>query len=152
MTVAEILRPEDVVLDLVSTTAEAAIAETAAVLKDDARVLDWNAFYVGLCGAATCLPITADFAICIPHVRTDHLSELVMSVGRAPAGILFPGCAVPVRYCFCIGVQHALAADYLRIVGMLERIVKIPQGEARLRAAETGTEFVEVLLALEAQL
>jgi PTS system nitrogen regulatory IIA component len=152
MTVAEILRAEDVVLDLVSTTAEAAIAETAAVLKDDARVLDWNAFYIGLCGAATCLPISDELAICIPHIRTDHLSALVMSVGRSAAGILFPGCAVPVRYCFCIGVQHALAADYLRIIGMLERIMKIPANEAELRNASTQEEFVDLLGNFEARL
>lgn len=151
-TIADLLRAEDVKLGLIATTHEAAIEEVATLLQHDERVLDWNVLAAGFRKAASCLPVTDDFAICLPHMRTDKVSALAMSVGRSAAGIAFPGCAPRVRYIFCIGVQHALAADYLRIIGLLARIVKNPASELRLRAAASGSEFVAELARLEAKL
>ena len=42
-----------------------------------------------------------------------------------------------------------MANDYLRIVGLLVRILKDPETEMRLRAAATGEEFVQRLTDLE---
>jgi mannitol/fructose-specific phosphotransferase system IIA component (Ntr-type) len=151
-TIADILRAEDVKLALAATTREAAIDEVAALLQHDERVLDWDAVVAGFHKAAPCLPVTDEFAICIPHTRTDHVTDMAMSVGRSDEGVIFPCCESRVRYIFCIAVQHALAADYLRIVGLLARIVKEAASEARLRAAANGTEFVAELARLEAKL
>ena len=151
-TIADLLRAEDVKLDLAATTHEAAIDEVTALLQHDERVLDWSALTAGFRKGATCLPVSDEFAICIPHARTDYVADMAMSAGRSAAGVIFPGCAPPVRYVFCIGVQHALAADYLRIVGLLARIVKSPESELRLRVASSGAEFVETLSRLEAKL
>ena len=151
-TIADILRPEHVALEVHGETPEAAIGEVAAPLRTDERVLDWDAVLAGFFKVAPCLPASPQFAICIPHTRTEQLTSLVMSVGRSAEGIAFPGCAVPVRYVFCIGVQIALAADYLRIVGLLARIVKNPVSEEQLRTAATGLEFVHALARLEAKL
>jgi len=152
ITIADILRPEHVALDVRAQTPEAAIAEVAAPLRTDERVLDWDAVLAGFFKVAPCLPASPEFAICIPHTRTNQVTSLVMTVGRSAQGIVFPGTAIPVRYVFCIGVQLALAADYLRIVGLLARIVKDPVSEERLRAATTGLEFVQALSRLEAKL
>jgi PTS system nitrogen regulatory IIA component len=152
ITIADILRPEHVALEVRAQTPEAVIAEVAAPLRTDERVLDWEAVLAGFFKVAPCLPASPQFAICIPHTRTNQVTSLVMSVGRSTPGIIFPASPVPVRYLFCIGVQLALAADYLRIVGLLARIVKDPVSEERLRAAATGLEFVQALSRLEAKL
>lgn len=152
MTIADILHPEDVLLDLTSTDSTEAIEEVAKLLKNDERVLDWTSLLAGFHKAAPCLPASKDFAICIPHTRTDSLTSLVMSVGRSAKGIRFPNTEPPVRYIFCIGVQHALAADYLRIVGLLARVLKDPASEQRLLSATTGLEFADTLARLEAKL
>jgi PTS system nitrogen regulatory IIA component len=152
ITIADILRPEHVILEIAAQTPQAAIAEVAAPLRTDERVLDWETVLGGFYKVAPCIPAAPAFAICIPHTRTEELTSLVMSVGRSTAGIVFPDVAVPVRYVFCIGVQLALAADYLRIVGLLARIVKDPASEQRLREAANGVEFVQALTRLEAKL
>ncbi len=152
ITIADILRPEHVILEVAATTFDGAIAEVAAPLRKDERVLNWDAVLAGFFKVAPCLPASPDFAICIPHVRTDELTSLAMSVGRSTRGIPFPASPVPVRYIFCIGVQLALAADYLRIVGLIARLVKDPSSEERLRKAPTGIEFVQALSRLEAKL
>ena len=72
-----------------------------------------------------------------------------MSVGLSRHGVSMEGCVRPVRYIFCIGVPKAMANDYLRIVGLLMRILKDQVTEERLRAAKTGAEFVDCLTELE---
>lgn len=150
--IADILRPDAVVLSLRAKTHTKAIEEVARVLKHDERVLDWKPLLKGFEQADPCLPVTAEFGICLPHARTEHVSSMVMSVGRSLAGIPFPGCTPPIRYLFCIGIQHSLAADYLRIIGLLARIIKVPESEECLRHAATGQEFIEHLARLEAKL
>jgi PTS system nitrogen regulatory IIA component len=152
ITISDILRPEHVVLDVRAVTPEAAITEVAAPLRTDDRVLDWDAVLAGLFKTAPCLPVSPEVAICIPHARTEEVTSLVMSVGRSTEGIVFPGMEMPVRYLFCIGVQTALAADYLRIVGLLARVLKDPSSEERLRGVMSGMDFVHELSRLEAKL
>jgi hypothetical protein len=45
-----------------------------------------------------------------------------------------------------------MTSDYLRIVGLLVRILKNPASEAYLRSASSGVEFVERLAELESKL
>ena len=68
------------------------------------------------------------------------------------AGVAFPEVELPVRYIFCIAVPRALAADYLRIVGLLARVFKDPAAERELRAAETSGDFIGLLSRREAKL
>jgi len=153
ITVATLLRPDHVALQTKSTDPKSAIDEVAAPLKNVPAVLDWNALLKGVQASAPCLPEPGGgFALCIPHTRGECVSQMVMSVGRSEAGIVFPNVELPVRYVFCIAVPRALAADYLRIVGLLARVFKDRAAETELRAAATGAEFVDLLSRREAKL
>jgi len=150
---ADTLKPECVNLDLESTTAREAIDATSSLLRGQLPVLDWDSLSAELHKSTPCLTEAGgSFAICLPHTRTDAVATMVMSVGISRKGIRFSGCDLPVRYLFCIGVPKAMANDYLRIVGLLVRILKDPATEARLRSAQTGGEFVDRLTALESKL
>lgn len=153
ITVADLLHHDHVRLQLAATQPKDAIMEVAALLKNDPEVLDWDALLKGVQASAPCLPEPdGGFALCIPHTRGECVSGMVMSVGCSQDGILFPGVELPVRYLFCIAVPRALAADYLRIVGLLARVFKDRQMETALREAKGGTEFVELLSRREARL
>jgi PTS system nitrogen regulatory IIA component len=153
ITVEDLLPPDHVSLHLKATTPAKTIEEVAALLKGVPEVLDWPALLKGVQVAAPCLAEPGGgFALCIPHTRGDCVSELVMAAGRSEQGVIFPGVEVPVRYVFCIGVPKALAADYLRIVGLLARVFKDPAAESELRAAATAADFVELLSRHEAKL
>lgn len=152
ITVADLLPAAHVVLDLAATTPRAAIDEVAALLKNETAVDDWEALLAGVRAVAPCLPEEAGgFALCIPHTRGECVSSMVMSVGRSAAGVKFPDVALPVRYLFCIAVPRALAADYLRIVGLLARVFKDPAAEGELREAATPEDFVALLARREAR-
>jgi PTS system nitrogen regulatory IIA component len=153
ITIGGLLHPDHVTLDVRATQSKAAIDEVAVLLKSDPAVLDWEALAVGIHDTAPCLIEPAGgFALCIPHTRGDCVNAIVMSAGRSEPGIAFPGVALPVRYLFCIAAPQALAADYLRIVGLLARVFKDRQTESALFAAATPAEFIELLSRREAKL
>jgi mannitol/fructose-specific phosphotransferase system IIA component (Ntr-type) len=153
ISIADTLRPERIRLTLAATDCDGAIRETAGPLQSAPAVLDWDALLAGLFRSAPCIAERdTDFGFCLPHARTDAVSTMVMSIGISPGGILFPDCQVPVRYIFCIGVPKALATDYLRIVGLLTRILRDPANEAMLRTATSPAELLDELSAMEAHL
>jgi mannitol/fructose-specific phosphotransferase system IIA component (Ntr-type) len=153
ITNADLLQPEHVTLQTRATDPKDAIKEVAALLKNTPAVLDWNALLKGVNASAPCLPEPGGgFALCIPHTRGECVSGMVMAMGRSETGITFPGVDLPVRYIFCIGVPRALAADYLRIVGLLARVFKDRDAEKELHAAKTGAEFIGILSKCEAKL
>jgi PTS system nitrogen regulatory IIA component len=153
ITVADLLRPDHIALHLRATDPKNAIEEVAGMLKSVPAVLDFQALLKGVHASSPCLPEPGgSFALCIPHTRGECVSEMVMSVGRSDAGIVFPNVELPVRYIFCIAVPRALAADYLRIVGLLARVFKDRAAEAELRGAANGAEFIDLLSRREAKL
>ena len=153
ITIGDLLHHDHILMGLKATEAKTAIDDVAALVKNNPFVLDWAALHKGVHASAPCLPEPAGgFALCIPHTRGECVSGMVMSVGRSEEGIQFAGVDLPVRYIFCIAVPRALAADYLRIVGLLARVFKDPKTEGELRAAQTSGEFVELLTRREAKL
>jgi len=153
ISIADTLEPDRVRLSLNSNFSSIAIDEVAATLRNVPAVLDWDELHAGLHRSAPCLAETGgEFAICLPHARTDAVTRMVMAVGRSLTGVDFRGCSAPVRYIFCIGVPKALANDYLRIVGLLARILKQSKTEQALSNAQSPIEFVHHLSVLEASL
>ena len=151
--IEDTLRPQDVILGLAVKTPEAATEALAMQLQEDERVLDWAAFHEALLKHPPCrVADEAEFGICIPHARTSAVAEMVLSAARLETDTAFPDCAKPIRYVFCIGVPQALAADYLRVAGLLMRIFTDPTVEETLRTAKTGAEFVGALESLEVKL
>ena len=152
ITIADILHPEAIDLDLKMSNQEEAINHVASLLREDDRVKDWNAFYKGLGSKQPCVAAAGGTEICIPHTRTDSVTGMVMSAGRTRKGIMVKGADAPVHFVFCIGVPIALAADYLRIIGALARIFKDPTVKDSLRQAPTPEAFLQILASAEIKL
>jgi PTS system nitrogen regulatory IIA component len=147
------IAPNGVLLHAKSVSLAAAVAEVAAPLRTDPRVIHWEKLFGGMRKMPTCLAdCDGDFALCIPHAKTDAVLTMVMSIGRFDAGLTVPDCPQPVRYLFCIAVPTTHDSDYLRIVGLLARMLNDRSTEALLRAAETPEEFIATLARLEAKL
>ncbi len=147
------LRAEHVVLGLPAETAEEAGRKLAALLRDDERILEWQTFHEALRQRSPCLVVDdADFGMCIVHARTSALSSMVLAAARLRVDTVFAECARPVRYVFCLGVPQEMAADYLRIAGLLMRIFTNPPVEQALHTAKTGHAFLHALESLEVTL
>jgi len=152
ITIADILHPDQIDLNLKMTNQEEAINHVASLLRDDERVTDWNAFYKGLLTSQPCLAAAGGSEICIPHTRTESVTGMVMSAGRSPAGIIVPDAKWPIHFIFVIGVPLALAADYLRIIGAMTRIFRNLAAKDRLRQTQDPDEFLQLLASAEMKL
>jgi mannitol/fructose-specific phosphotransferase system IIA component (Ntr-type) len=153
ITIEDTLATDRIALGLAAADHHEAIGLVADLLQNVSEVLHWPVLFEGMRKSWPCLAgEDGDFAICLPHARTDAVSSMVMSIGRFDRGVPFPDCAQPVRYLFCIGVPKAMANDYLRIVGLLVRILRDKAAEADLRTAETPGKFLAGLSALETKL
>lgn len=141
-TIAGTLKPKHVDLSMGPVTVEAATLHVAALLKTDPRILDWTQFYHGVRSRVPCIAETQDFEILIPHARTESVNDMVMGAGRMKTAA---GDAGRVRYVFVIGVPQRLAADYLRVIGAIARILRDPAAERELRAIATAEDFVSAL-------
>jgi len=148
ITIADILNPKQINLELEPSNQEELVYNVAMLLKHDEHVKDWKVFYDGLKAKDSCIYEEQGIKLCIPHVRTNSVSMMVMAVGRCtiPPAASDEYSVPVVQYTFVIGVPIALASDYLRIIGALARIFKKKSTEARLRAAATPAEFLAVLV------
>jgi mannitol/fructose-specific phosphotransferase system IIA component (Ntr-type) len=132
---------------------ETAVTAVVELLRKNPHVISWEKLAAGLSVGekAPCAALRGcEFAVCIPHVRTDAVSGMVMGMGRFAAGIQFEGCPVPVRYIFCIGLPPAMNADYLAVVGLLTRFLRISGREEELRRAESPERILEILVRFQA--
>lgn len=153
ITLADTLTPQHIALDPEVTDRAGAMRKIAGLLQDDPRVLDWDTLYSQLCRSASCrCEDEASFAICLPHARTDAVTDMVMSVGRFAPMLDFDEVQRPVRYLFIIAAPVAMAADYLRIVGLLMRVIRNPVSEQSLATAATSDEFLDILASFEVKL
>lgn len=147
ITIEDVLRPEQIELNLKSGTLEEAILQVATKMRGDHRILDWTEFYEGLNTSNPAVATGSSLEMCIPHVRTDAVSAMVMGVGRARVGIKCPQSKQPLHFIFVIGVPKTMASDYLRIVGSLARVLRDPDSEQALEQTGTAAEFVSILSA-----
>jgi mannitol/fructose-specific phosphotransferase system IIA component (Ntr-type) len=154
ITIGDILHPRQIDLALNAPTQEEAIFHVASLLKDDPRIKDWTGFYNGLKSSNPCVAAGAEFQICIPHVRTNAVSDMVMAVGRSIEGIPISSKkkSAKIHYIFVAGVPTALAADYLRIIGALARVFSDAAAEMELRKTERAEDFLAILSAHEMKL
>jgi len=150
ITIGDTLLPERIQLNLVASTPEEAISKVAGLLRYDQRVLNWATFEKELRAHPPCrVAEVADFAICVPHARTDAVNGMVMSAGRMDGPLQFPDCPKPIRFIFCLGIPKTMASDYLRIAGALMRIFTDPDIQMILSWTKSREEFIEALEQLE---
>jgi mannitol/fructose-specific phosphotransferase system IIA component (Ntr-type) len=145
ITIADILLPHCVDLNLAQDTQEAAILHTIDLLRGDERVIDSQALLKAVLARDPGIAGGQAFDICIPHARTNAVESMVMAAGRSVAGIPRSGGGSRIHYIFVIGVPVQMASDYLRIIGALARIFRDEETEQQLRAAATVGEFVGIL-------
>ena len=152
ITIADILSPDHILLGFQADTRARALSKVADLLEHDDRVKDWNLFYKGIMAGAACITNDSGSGICIAHVRSAAVDEMVMAAAQSPDGIPFDESGTRIHLIFVIGVPVALASDYLRIIGALARIFRTEKGQTTLLGATTNKAFLESLCTLEMQM
>ena len=147
-----LLDPSRIVLAVQSTKRTAALNEVARRLDGHPAVTNYAGFYQELLARdrldTTCL----GNEIALPHARTEHVSDLVLAIGRSPGGVVFEKGDQTVRLLFVLGTPKNNPMAYLQVVSTLCKIFKHPANREALLQAETPEAFVGVLLAAEEKL
>lgn len=146
MTIAELLKPELVNLNLAATRKCQAIREVADLLQTDARVLDFKKFYEELLARERANTTSLGNELAFPHARIEQLTDMVVAVGRSQAGVDFEENGTPgVKLIFVIGTPKRMVTDYLRLVGTLARVLKTPEIRQQLVSAANVEDFITLI-------
>lgn len=147
-----LLDPSRISLDVRATRRTAALNEVARLLEGHPSVPNYGGFYNELLARdrldTTCL----GNEIALPHARTEHVSDLVLAIGRSAGGVSFEKDNQTVRLLFILGTPKSNPMAYLQVVSTLCKIFKDPANREALLTAETPDAFVDVILAAEEKL
>lgn len=152
ITIGNTLKRTAIELDVKSETCVDAVAEVAALLEGDERIRDWNEFLTKITKNEPSIIDDDALGICLPHVRTNAVRNMVIATGYSREGLSVTGRSDRIHYVIVIGVPTAMAAEYLRIVGALIRIFRDTNVEQRLRTSESREDFLTTLAEHELKL
>ncbi|MFH1066457.1 MAG: PTS sugar transporter subunit IIA [bacterium] len=144
-----LLKPELILLDMKQTQRTEGIHEVANLLANHPDISNFQSFYEELLARerveSTCLGNEVAF----PHARTDHVSGMILAVGRSKEGVWFENCNQRVKFLFVIGTPKKMVTDYLAMIGSLARILRDDAIRESLLNAPTVEEFRAILLKTE---
>lgn len=148
---SQLLDPARIQLQLKSTKRTAALNEIAQLLASHPAVVNFDGFYAELLARDRLDTTSLGHGFAVPHARTDHVSEIVLAIGRTDAGIPFEG-GENVRVMFMLGTPKARPGDYLQVLSTLCRLLKDQVNRDAFITAPTPEAFVAAITAAEAKL
>jgi mannitol/fructose-specific phosphotransferase system IIA component (Ntr-type) len=141
-----------ITLALQASKRTAALSEVSRLLDGHPAMTNYGGFYQELLARdrldTTCL----GNEIALPHARTEHVSDLVLAIGRSASGITFEKDGQTVRLFFVLGTPKSNPMAYLQVVSTLCKIFKDASTREALLHADTPAAFADVLLAAEERL
>ena len=148
---SQFLDPTRIILNVQSTKRTAALNEVAHLLEGHPDVTNFQGFYNELLARERLDTTCVGNEIALPHARTEHVRRIVLAVGRSDQGVFFENGNQTVRLMFVLGTPKSNPGDYLQLVGLLCRILKLPDGREALLTAATPELFVRTAAELEAR-
>jgi mannitol/fructose-specific phosphotransferase system IIA component (Ntr-type) len=145
MLISDLLKGNQILLDLQSTDGAGAIQEVASLLQGSPSVTSYPDFYAELLAREKVESTCLGNGVAFPHARTDHIKNMVLAIGRSRTGVSFQSCGQTVHLLFIIGTPKRMATDYLSIVGGLARLLKEAKLRDQLLAAADIPAFIQVL-------
>jgi mannitol/fructose-specific phosphotransferase system IIA component (Ntr-type) len=150
--ITPLLDPARIALHLQSTRRTAALNEIARLLEGHPQVANFAGFYDELLARDRLDTTSLGNGVALPHARTEHVTEIVLAVGRSDAGITVDQSGEVVRLFFVLGTPKSKPADYLAVVSALCRLLRDPANREAMLAAATPEDFIRVVRAAEEKL
>ena len=149
LSIAKLLTPDLIKLELNETKRTTAIHEVTLLLSNHPHVKNLDGFYHEILERERVEPTCLGNHIAFPHARTDHIKQIVLAIGRSSKGILFENANQMIHLIFVIGTPNRLVTDYLALVGCLARILKEASVREQLLSAATPQDFHHILIEAE---
>jgi mannitol/fructose-specific phosphotransferase system IIA component (Ntr-type) len=143
---AGLLKPETINLDLKEQKKSAALREVAVMLHANKSVANFDAFFGEILERERISNTALGHDIAIPHARTEQCTDILIAVGRSSGGIDFESKENgPVRLLFLIGTPKQMVTEYLRIVGNLARLLRRDEIRQQLLDAPDAAAFIRII-------
>jgi len=150
MKLYEHLKQEAICLDLKSQEKKGAIVELAELLKDDARMADFEAFLAAVFAREKDGTTGIGDGVAVPHARTDSVKDFVAAVGLSKSGIEFEALdGKPVRVVILMGIPTPKVKPYLRLLAHLSLLLKQKDFIRSLLESRDAQGVLEVFAAYE---
>jgi mannitol/fructose-specific phosphotransferase system IIA component (Ntr-type) len=149
---SSLLDPTRITLHVTSAKRTAALNEVARLLEGHAGVTNFQGFYNELLARERLDTTCLGNEIALPHARTEHVTEIVVAVGRSDAGVHFENGNQNVRLMFVLGTPKSNPGDYLQVVSALCKILKEAVNREALLHAATPADFIAAVIAAEDRL
>jgi fructose PTS system EIIBC or EIIC component len=138
----EILRAENILLNIKATSREDAILQVMQTFIKDPRVKVWQDFYDQLQERDARMKVNLQFGLTLPHTRTAALDEMVMGFGRLQRPL--STAEGTIQFIMVIGIPETMDSEYLRLAGILMRVFRSDWLRGRLKKAGTPAEVIHV--------
>ena len=142
----DLLDEKQISLQLRARKQANALREIVQLLAANGKIDNPEKFLEQVLAREQAHPSEVQYGVAFPHARTDLVDQIVLGIGRSPAGIPF-GKGERARLIFVIGVPQRLVNDYLISLGALARLIKNDATRSALMRAKTAAEFIETLRA-----
>ena len=150
--ITSLLDPARIQLHLQSTDHAAALIEISQLLRDNADVTDFDGFFEALLARDRLDTTNLGNGIALPHARTEHVTRIVMAVGRSDAGIAFETNGDVVKLFFVLGTPKEKPGDYLAVLSALCKILRDPADRTAIFNAATPDAFIAAIRKVETRL
>lgn len=150
MELTEFISPQLIKLELQSTRKVDAIKELIDLLDRAGYVTDAEAFLKSVLEREKVGSTGIGKGIAIPHSRTATVREVVVAIGRSPAGIEFDALDnKPVQLIFLIAAPVESGGLYLKALARLSRLLRYQEFRNELMDAKTVDEVIKIISAEE---
>ncbi len=148
--ISSLLSVDRINLNLAATSKNQAMHEVADLMRHLSCIKDFKAFFQDVLDRERVSNTALGHDVAMPHARTDQCTEIIMAVGRSPAGIDFEAKdGQPVRLIFLIGTPKSMVTEYLRLVGNLARLLRHDDLREKLLACEDPNTFIQLIQSAE---
>ena len=153
MRISDYLKKSQIVLALKSTAKDDVIRELAATLGSNPKVTDLDLFINDTFEREHFSTTGIGHDVAIPHARTEAVSDIVIALGRAPAGMDFAALdGKPVRLVFLLGTpKRKHLSTYLSVLARLTRLLEKASFREDLLKAPTAADVVRTFQRVEEQ-
>ena len=150
VSLAGLLKPEAINLNLQQGQKTAALRAVASLLLQNKSVTNFDAFFHEILERERISNTALGHDVAIPHARTVQCTEILIAIGRNMEGINFESRENgPVRLIFLIGTPKQMVTEYVRVVGNLARLLRRDDIRQQLLHAADNASFIRIIAEAE---
>ncbi|WP_405154930.1 fructose-specific PTS transporter subunit EIIC [Paenibacillus sp. FSL K6-0108] len=149
MKISNVLKPENIILDVTATTKAELIDELSQKLNDNGYLSDIEQFKKDIWAREEQVPTEVGFGIAIPHAKSTGVQSPAIIMGRSLSGIEYS-----IESCnlfFMIAVDQDSSSEHLRTLSKISTFLMDELFRAKLILARDQEEIVRLFEQAEEQ-